>query len=403
MSDFAKRLIYVDVSSDISLLYYACLLFPDLLFAFIMLRSRRRVSLQRLLWIGILTGFLLIHGAFFAGPTSVIVAYKTYAMLMLWFVLDREYFSITGKDLHSLLLRLLALILVCGIYGVIQFVTGYFAWEVNWFVFSPTGMKMIEVMNNGKLYRAFSVFSGVQEYSMIIIYIMSLVAFFLKGWHRFFWLVLMAIFLISSGSKTAYLALIVAMLCYKFKIYKKFAVLIAFLAAPIAYIYTRTGPEIWALVEVVRQLAPTSIVSLLDPATIVPRISVLGEFFQIKQSARTIMIGHGFGASRGAIVFDNSYLMILYEVGLIGLAAFLYTLLKFFKSASQIIEFSTIEIERAFARAQVVFMVSAMLSLFVAQNIGIRTFFILFASCIVWASTTQVYDGSKANKRLQGG
>jgi hypothetical protein len=402
MSDFAKRLIYVAVDTDISLLYYACLLFPDILFLFIMLRSRRRVSLQRLLWVGLLMALLFGHGIVFAGPASVIVAYKTYAMLMVWFVLDRGYFSITASELHSFLLKLLALVAICGVYGVIQFVAGYFIWEVNWFSFSPTGMKMVEVMNNGKLYRAFSVFSGVQEYSMIIIYVMSLAAFLLKGWQRLLWLALMAAFLISSGSKTAFLAMIIAGLCYKLKIYKRFTILIACMAAPLVYIYTRTGPEIWGLVNVVRQLAPASLVSLVDPGTIVPRIAVLGEFFKIDQNARTILIGHGFGASRGAIIFDNSYLMVMYEVGVVGLSAFMYALLKFFKSASRIIELSTVESDRVFAQAQVVFMVSAMLSLFVSQNIGIRTFFILFASCIVWVATTQTSGDSIANNNREG-
>jgi hypothetical protein len=80
----------------------------------------------------------------------------------------------------------------------------------------------------------------------------------------------------------------------------------------------------------------------------------------------------------------------------------MYALLKFFKSASRIIELSTVESDRVFAQAQVVFMVSAMLSLFVSQNIGIRTFFILFASCIVWVATTQTSGDSIANNNREG-
>jgi len=402
-SDFSKRLIYCAGNVDVPPLYYTCLMFPDILFAFILIINRNRISIKHTVFVSCLLGVLCIQGAIFAGVAAVLMALKSYAILTIWFILDEDYFIPKPIEMKKFIIKLSALLAVCGAYGIIQFQMGYFFWELNWFKYSPTGMVLREVTNFGKTFRAFSVFSGVQEYSIILVYGISLIAFLAKSKLRISLLLIFGIYLITTGSKTTLLALIAAAVFYNTKLYRSAVLLLAVFGSGIGYLYTREPSEIFELVQLVRNNLPIKIASIIDPITILPRIAILSDFFKLDQSWITVIVGHGFGASRGNIIFDNSYLMIFYELGAIGEFALFAVIIKFIKSATSIIDNSNNELNIAIAKANIVFIVTSMTAQFFSQLIGIRSFYILFSSCIWWTiiSEKQIFTPSRFTTKTQ--
>jgi len=402
LSEFAKRFIYIKSEVNVSVLYYAALLFPDILFFFILIRVREKVSAKKAVIISFACMVLFLHGALFAGPTAAIVAFKTYAALVMWFIFQDEYYSLSVTGLNRFVLRLIGVFLVFGVYGFLQFVFGYYPWEVTWFNASPTSMKMIEVMNDGKIYRAFSAFSGVQEYSMLLVLVISLSTILIKGWQALAVGSVFIVFLVSSGSKTTFMALLASAFFYKTGLYRYFGVILAVIAGGIAYIYTRSSTEIFEIVLLVRNALPAKISIMVDPITILPRISIFTDFFKSDQSLRTILIGHGFGASRGDIVFDNSYLMIFYETGLCGILVLASMIRRFFYGVGMVAEGPGLQDKRAIADAFAVYAIAALIAMFFSQIIAVRTFFIFFASILWWgismSNESKKYSASVAKE-----
>ena len=385
LSDFSKKVLYFGGNGDVSLLYYGCLIFPDIIFLGILVSNRKSVStINATIVFGILMA-LCLHGIILDGFTSTIIAIKTYAVLTLWLIFEPEYYLPTRAEIQNFLMLLFCLILISGIYGLFQFLTGYFGWESNWFKYSPTKMSVRDVTNGGKFFRAFSLFSGIQEYSLILTYVLSLLAFLTHNKLKIIGSITIVLFLISTGSKTTILALIISWVFYFTKLYRSALLLLSTFCLSVAFIYTRPSYEIYQFVLLLREKLPHGIASMIDPITIMPRIIIMIEFFKLNQTWFTIIVGHGFGSSRGTHIFDNSYLMIFYELGCLGIATMLGTVILFFKAASNILDNPNCEIvTKSIAKAFIVFVITGIISQFFSQLIAIRTFYILFVSCISW-------------------
>jgi O-antigen ligase len=211
----------------------------------------------------------------------------------------------------------LSLFIITIIYGIIQHNFGYFVWELNWGKFSQTKMNLYALSNWGHFTRAFSFFSGVQDFALFIIFVTLLLWTHSKGSGiKLLLLLLLIIGLYISGSKSMMISLAVAFSAYFFR--KRIGVNLMFFGIYILpYILILL---LYVSLKDVLVFELQDTIGLLNIGTILPRLEIAYTFFSSFDISN--IFGVGLGCMDGVV--DNMYIRILIETGIIGFLLFMF-------------------------------------------------------------------------------
>jgi hypothetical protein len=211
------------------------------------------------------------------------------------------------------------LLIASIIYGIVQHSIGYFIWDLNWGMFSPSAMDITALGNWGTFTRAFSFFSGVQDFALFIIFTTLLLWINLKGNGI---KLLVATFLIIglyiAGAKAMILSFAVALLAHFVR--KKINASLLFFG-----LYVLPYICIMALYIMLNNMLVAKLsmmTGLFNFGTVLPRLEIIYRYLSEFNFSNSIF-GVGMGVTG---TFDNMYIRILAETGIIGLVVFLFFL-----------------------------------------------------------------------------
>jgi hypothetical protein len=315
-SEFSKRFIFI-IGEVNNIIYYTCVFFP-IFFVFIYIFSGNlKIDIQKCIFF-----FLIFIFEFFIvliSNVSNIGKLIVYFGSVLFYVFPFVFTVFCKTRKYSYFFLFLLTITV--MYGVIQHSVGYFIWDRNWGKFSPSVMDITALGNWGSFTRAFSFFSGVQDFALFIIFTTILLWINSKGYFIKLVLIMLLISgLYISGAKAMMVSLIVAFLAYYLQ--RRINYLFLFLGLYILPYILIMGLYIILKNDIVRILSPMT--GLFTLSTIIPRLEIVYAFFSsIKDSFDISSIfGVGFGCIEGTV--DNMYIRILVETGIIGFIIFMY-------------------------------------------------------------------------------
>jgi hypothetical protein len=214
------------------------------------------------------------------------------------------------------------LLVLTIVYGIIQHITGYFIWDKNWGKFSPTGMDIVAMSNWGHFHRAFSFFSGLQEFAIFIIFTILLLWTSINGMPmKILLCALLLTGLYIAGAKSMILSLPVAFISYYIR--KKITPFVLFFSLFILpYIII-----ILVYVSIKDTLIGhlSMMTGLFDFGTILPRLE---NIYMNLSTLNSIFTVFGAGVNTPGSFMDNMYITILWETGFPGLILFMLLIYK---------------------------------------------------------------------------
>jgi hypothetical protein len=332
-SEFLKRFVFI-IGEVNNTIYYACVFFP-LFFVFIYIFSGNlKIDIQKCIFF-----FLFFIFEFFI---VIISNVSNIGKLIVYFGSVLFYVFPFVFKVHCKTKKypyfFLFLLIITVMYGVIQHRVGYFMWDRNWGKFSPSVMDITALGNWGSFTRTFSLFSGVQDFSLFAIFTSILLWINSKGY--FIKLVLIIVLIIGlyiSGAKAMMISLIVAFLAYY--LHRKINYLFLFLGLYILPYILIMGLYIILKDDIVRTLS--TMTGLFNLGTIIPRLEIIYTFFSSAKNIFDIstMFGVGMGCMEGVV--DNMYIRILIETGIVGLVIFMFIICSIIKKLYSLEKIST--------------------------------------------------------------
>jgi O-antigen ligase len=321
LSEFLKRFIYINGPVPIAL-YYGCIFIPTLIaFIYILLGDRkldRHKSVIFFVFVIIQILIVLLGNREKFGRLIIFLCSNTIYIFPLFL---KNPYKINNNQCNYLFLLLLTITLL---YGLIQHFIGYFAWDKNWSDFSSSVMDIYAIGNFGSFNRAYSLFSGIQDFAVFLIFTTLLLLNYIKSNVLQILIIFCLITgLYIAGSKSMIISLFISLIIYLVR--QKINPLILFIMLfilpyiIIMSIYTAYQNDIVSML--------INMTGLFNFGTILPRLEIFYNFFSSFEIGN--LLGCGSGCMVGVV--DNMYIRILIENGLIGFVAFmllLYTIIK---------------------------------------------------------------------------
>jgi hypothetical protein len=315
-SEFLKRFIFIFGEAN-NTIYYTCVFFP-IFFVFVYIFSGNlKIDIQKwgLLFLFLILEILIVMISNTKNFGKLIIYFGS--VLFYVFPFTFKAFNKPKKYVYSFLL----LLIIAIIYGVMQHNIGYFIWDQNWGKFSPSVMNITALGNWGSFTRAFSFFSGVQDFALFVIFATTLLWINSKG--KFIKLILLIALIAGlyiTGAKAMMVSLMVAILAYY--LHRKMNYLFLFFG-----LYILPYVLIMLLYIVLRDIIVATLnmmTGLFNLGTIIPRLEVIYTFFSSSRNLFDVSVLFGVGLGCMETTVDNMYIRILVETGIIGFIAFIF-------------------------------------------------------------------------------
>ena len=324
--EFLKRFIYI--FGDIgSIPYYIVLFIPDsiILLDIVISRKFRKPLLFLIFFVFLMSVVAMLYGQ---SIMQVVIMVRTV------FLPITLMFLVSGSSINKALpyaktiniSHVLIVVSLSSLYGAYQFFFDYPFWEYNWDLYSPANMSLTQITRHGEVQRGFGFFSEVSGQGMAASIAMIYVMYTFNNYVlKYIILLILLIGLITSFSKTAFVAFFVALFIWKLVFFVRRWIL---LLASLGLIALANSREvIYTLIEFVRRNFSGVLLSGLDPATLLSRVTTINEFLD-NMSVTSFFLGGGFGYE-GGITMDNLFVYIMYKCGLLGLLLFGYFVNKY--------------------------------------------------------------------------
>jgi hypothetical protein len=385
-SDFSKRVIYL-YGTDLKEWYYPILLLPDTVFFCVLIVSLPKVNKIRF-WIVLTFLFLTIAYSLMQNDiASVFSNVKTIYWYFIILILPSKYFDVSFYGMKDYYLFFVCLCLLAGGYGFFQFIFGYFSWELKWFEFSPTKIGIQDVTSQNRVYRAFSFFSGIQEAGLI--YSNAILLMIMRKKKNAADLIinssiilLLAIALVTTGAKAVWVGLFICLVLFALKIPQKPLVSFTAICSPMIILAILSKSSIYQLVLFVRSFFPAGVSNLIDPGSLLPRLDIYLNFFNSLNFDVYFIFGHGIGSTVGLtksfVYFDNMYLQILSEFGIVGIVVFFSIIYLSFRAYAALNNSVLFHHERTLLNVSMCFEIIVLIHLYTSQSFLMRSILILF-------------------------
>lgn len=390
ISEFFKRYLYLYNFNNIQSIYYLILFVPDLIFLIIIFLNSR---FQRgmLIYVTTIIFFLGLYSLLVNNNLmNVIVNIKSYLYYMMILCLPKNNCDLDQKKLDFYVFVFILIGLITVVYALYQHFCGYPVWEINWFKNSPTGMKINDVTNNGKIFRSYSMFSGIQEFGLILIYVISLTYYYFKNQlnNNLKWAIIafITIGILTTAAKGIWVCFLLTIFFCYLNIVSKPKIYVLILFVPSIILALVHPAIVYTIVVFIRGYFPEKVTSYIDPITLMPRIRIVQECFLNTSLNMELLLGNGIGSTRTingvTTVFDNMFLYIIFEFGIIGFVIFVMVIYRVAKNIQKTLLMPITCFEEIFLRASIFFITAVILNCNIGQTLMIRTIFILFClSC----------------------
>lgn len=301
----ASKIIFVNFSPALKRLFwwlpevYALISYAAALVAF-----RSKVKVSAIFVSVILVTWVSINGS----PGRAFLQYGPILFLLIFSE------SRTVSELSSIFWKIRALFLLSILYAAYVKIFGFLPYEISW-INSGLGMVRAEGFFVTEEVRPMSFYAGIPEFgflSSIYVYFS-----FKKRSYIFFILGICGIYLAGSRGIMVSFVVAAAMAFLYYKYASKKLVILGFSCAVLMYLFFAIILPETGFLEVKDDTS-----RLLVYGTLGYRFSVLLDFFLLVNMEN---IWLGVGSDR--VIFDNFYLTLLNDFGLIGLCFFLYWLI----------------------------------------------------------------------------
>lgn len=326
-SEFLKRFIFINGPVS-SLLYYACIFFPLFVLFIYVFAGNLNVDITRCI---IFFSFIIIQfivvTLFNRSKIGSLIIYLGGSLIYVFPFI----FTVSCKT-NKYSYFLLYLLIIAVVYGFIQHSIGYFIWEWNWDKFSPTKISVFATSNFGSFSRAFSVFSGVQDFSLFIIF--TVILLFVNSVGNGIKTLLLFILLSGlyiAGAKSMMISLLISYIIYIFR--KKINPFLLFILVYLLPYIIIMG--FYIVFKDIIHYYLINMAGLFNFGTILPRLEIIYNFLT---SLEITILGIGSGCMEGVV--DNMYIRILVENGIMGLITFMFLLYKTIKKLCYIEKFN---------------------------------------------------------------
>lgn len=311
ISEFLKRFIYIGGPIS-ALFYYLMIFFPYTMLLYIFIKKIKYRKSGLLLYLSIIFFFLVVAAFKSDGlGGSIVFIGSTIIYTLPFFCVPQVIIESNNRIVKTAFI----IILISVIYGCFQFGFGYFIWDRNWAKYAPTQMNLFNLSNFGRFNRAFSIYSGLQDFSYTIVFLSGIV--FLRtnknNSIRGLNILLSAIGLYISAAKTIILALMLT--AFLFSIRKRLnpTIMVVMIVFVPLLLFIFASVILSQYIEYLSILGPT-----FNPGTMLPRISIVASFFK-DLSVSESLIGTGLGTAE---MSDNMYIHLIQSYGFLGLALF---------------------------------------------------------------------------------
>lgn len=193
--------------------------------------------------------------------------------------------------------------------------------------------------------------------------------------------------LITTGAKGVWAGLIISIFIFILKIPKRPIICLLTICSPMWFLAILQKSVLYQFVMFVRSIFPGSIIKLVDPGTMVPRLEIFIGFFKDLKINAQFFFGHGIGSTIGLtkslIFFDNMYLQILWEFGFIGIVSFLFIIYLVFRAYAAVDKTKLKNYERTLLNVSYCYIIMVMVNLYSSQSFLIRSVLILFICSVM--------------------